>query len=259
MVGLRRPVLTVLIGLLAAGSAGPGRGAAGQAHDLLVLQATARMAVALAEGNHCAALELKPRIEATIRYLSEAPAPASPIVSETINLLEAARYDSVACDTPCPLATTTAGLDGTRTYGPEATSDHLAALGAVVTAWLQRAERDPPRLGIAVSRHSHDPLPRYLPGQPVDYLVHVGPSCHGAVLTIDREYELPTAFDGSGSFIPQREGLWSVHVTRRDGLPLSPLTYLDADTGLPSYYREFWVGTQAVRRLGPGGLGPWAQ
>lgn len=256
MVALQRRFLVFVL-LVAAALAGPGRVSGQEAQGLLVLQATARMAADLAAGNRCAGLELKPRIEAALRYLRALGATGGPIVAETIDILRQTRYDAVPCDTPCPQPAPAPAVDGSA--GADATALHTAALDEIVTRWLQRAERDPPRLSIAVSRRSHDPLPRYLPGQPVDFLVHVGPSCHGAVLSLDRDYDLPGSFDGTGSFIPPRDGLWTIYLKRRDGLTLSPLTYLDADTGLPSYYREFWVGTEAVELLGPGGLGPWAR
>jgi hypothetical protein len=259
MVVLQARSLLWLAALGALSLAGNGRAAESDAHGLLVLQATSRMAVDLAENNRCAAIELQPRIDAALRYLSAAPAGGEPVVGETIEILAATNYDTVPCDTPCPPMTTAAAEQLDELRGPEATARHTASLNEVVTRWLKQAESDPPRLSIAVARYSHDPLPRYLPGQPVDYLVHVGASCHGAVLALDRDYELPALFDGSGSFVPPRDGLWSIHVRRRDGLTLSPLTYLDANTGLPSYYKEFWVGTEAVKNLGPGGLGPWAK
>lgn len=254
MVRLSRRLLAWSLLLLAAAAA-PARASGKDAHDLLVLQATARMAVDLAAGNYCAAIELKPRIEAVLQYLSAGPAD-DPLVSETAAILAQTRYDAVPCDTPCPPATAAVpALD--EPFGPAATAKQVAALNEIVTQWLRRAEADPPMVSIAVSRYSHDPLPLYLPGQPVNYLVHVGSSCHGAVLSLDRRYELPGSFDGAGSFIPDRNGLWSIYIERRDGLTLSPLTYLDAETGLPSYYKEFWVGTEAVKSLGPGNPIPW--
>lgn len=255
MATLQRPFSVPLLVLLVAFAASPGRASTAGAQDLLVLQATARMAADLAAGNYCAGIELKPRIEAVLRYLSAGPVD-DPLVTETATVLTETRYDAVPCDTPCPPAAVAVPASD-EPFGPAATAKQVAALNEIVTQWLRRAEADPPMISIAVSRYSHDPLPLYLPGQPVNYLVHVGPSCHGAMLFLDRPYELPGSFDGAGSFIPDRDGLWSIHIVRRDGLTLSPLTYLSPETGLPSYYQEFWVGTEAVKSLGPGSPIPW--
>lgn len=254
---LRSPLVCFL--LLAAALAGPSRAADAGIHDPLVQQATVRMAASLAAGNYCAGLELKPYMDAALRDLRAAGADAGPIIAETIEIIAQVRYDPVPCDTSCPQPGPLPDLAADERADPPAAASHIAAIDAIVTRWLERAERDPPMLSIAVSRYSHDPLPRYQPGQPVDYLVHVGASCHGAVLTLDRDYELPGPFDGSGSFTPRRPGLWAIYIKRRDGLPVSPLTYLDARTGLPGYYKEFWVGDEPSIYLGPGGLGPWSR
>ena len=264
MVALLRHGADCLLAILATAPASPGGAADGAGTtELLALQATARVAASLAEGNHCAGMELRPRIEAALRYLEGKDASGlegdDAVARETATLLRGIAYDQKPCDTPCfpPAAEAGDAAAGAPPYGPEATAKHRAALDDVVTRWLSRAERDPPTLTIATSRHSYDPLPHYAPGQPVDYRVHVGAACHGALLTLDREFELPSSFDGAGSFTPARDGLWTIHLQRRDGLPLSPLIYLEAETGLPSYYREFWVSAEPVGLLGPGGVGPW--
>ncbi len=226
--------------------------------DMLILQATARTAAELAAGNHCAGMELRPLIDAARGFLEAMPpgdgsAPAG-LHEETLNLLRTIRYDPLPCDAPCPEAVDVAGAV------PEAPIDVAAftfALDAVVDRWLDWAESDPPRLSLATSRHSHDPLPHYRPGEPVAYQVHVGAACHGAVLSLGRDHELPGSFEGEGSFTPASSGLWTIHLRRRDGLPLTPLSYLDADTGLPTYFGEFWVADEPVPLLGPHGLGPW--
>lgn len=233
--------------------------AEGVSMDLLMLQATARIGVALAAGNYCAGVELRPLIETTAHYLAGANAPAAAdrdLIAETRSLLDAAIYDTAFCDQPCTTLPAAAAGTGTEPFTPQATSSYLAAFDAVVSRWLAAAEHDPPTLTISTARHSYDPLPRYAPGDAVAYQVHVGPACHGAVLWLDRPYALPSAFDGSGSFVPPHDGLWTVDLMRRDGLALSPLTYLDA-AGLPSYIKEFWVGAKPATGLGPGSLSPW--
>lgn len=233
--------------------------AAGVSMDLLLLQATARIGVALSAGNYCAAVELRPVIETTAHYLAGAKVPAAAdrdLIEETRSLLEAATYDTTACDQPCTTLPATAAGTGSEAFTPQATASYLAAFDAVVSRWLAAAEHDPPTLTIATVRRSYDPLPQYAPGDAVAYEVHVGPACHGAVLWLDRPYTLPSGFDGSGSFVPPRDGLWTVDLRRRDGLALSPLTYLDA-AGLPSYVKEFWVGAEPATSLGPGSLSPW--
>ena len=245
--------------LAAVVSAAPPARAEGVNMDLLMLQATARIGIALAAGNYCAAIELHPLIETTARYLAGADNAATAdrdLIEETRGLLDAASYDSAPCDQPCTGLPATAAGTGSEPFTPQATARYLEAFDAVVSRWLAAAEHDPPTLTIATARHSYDPLPRYAPGDAVTYEVHVGPACHGAVLWLDRRYALPSAFDGKGSFVPPHEGLWTVDVRRLDGLVLSPLTYLDA-AGLPSYVKEFWVGAEPTAGLGPGSLSLW--
>ena len=240
-------------------SAAPPARAEGVSMDLLMLQATARIGVALAAGNYCAAIELHPLIETTARYLAGADNATTAdreLIKETRSLLDAASYDTAPCDQPCTALPATAAGTGSEPFTPEATASYLTAFDAVVSRWLAAAERDPPTLTISTARHSYDPLPRYAPGDAVTYEVHVGSACHGAVLRLDRPYALPSAFDGKGTFLPPHDGLWTVDLRRLDGLALSPLTYLDA-AGLPSYVKEFWVGTKPTTSLGPGSLSPW--
>lgn len=237
----------------------PSARAEGVSMDLLMLQATARIGVALAAGNYCAATELRPVIETTAHYLAGANVPAAAdrdLIEETRSLLDAAIYDTTVCDRPCTTLPATAAGTGSEPFTPKATASYLAAFDAVVSRWLAAAEHDPPTLTITTARRSYDPLPRYDAGDSVAYEVHVGPACHGAVLWLDRPYALPSAFDGSGSFVPPHDGLWTIDLRRGDGLVLSPLTYLDA-AGLPSYVKEFWVGAEPTTSLGPGSLSPW--
>ena len=228
--------------------------------DLLSLQAVVSTASVLAAGNHCAALELKPAMAATRGYLvASRPGGDSGatrgLLEETLAVLEAARFDDVPCDVPCPPAADLASIEG----APNGMSKYTLALKAIVDSHLERAEADPPILTLAGVRHSHDPLPFYRPGEPVSYNVAVGPSCHGAVLQLDRLYALPSGFEGSGTFLPSEQGLWTIHVRRNDGVAPTPLLYLDAETGLRSYFKEFWVSDKPVALLGPAGIGPFAR
>jgi hypothetical protein len=136
---------------------------------------------------------------------------------------------------------------------------YTLALKTIVDSWFDRAEADPPSLTIDTSRHSHDPLPHYAPGTSVNYHLHVGAACHGATLSLDRPYELPSGFEGSGSFVPQGEGLWTIYLRRHDGIAPTPLLYLDPETGLKTYFKEFWVSDRPVGLFGPAGLGPFSR
>lgn len=254
-----RPFSIVIVTFAVLVCAVPGAEAEGADMNLLMLQATARIGVELAAGNHCAATELRPLIETTARYLDGAGnvgAADRTLIDETRTLLDTATYDTSACDKPCVVRPATPAGTGLEFFTPETTARFLQALDAAVSRWLAAAERDPPTLTLAPARHSYDPLPRFAPGEAIAYEVHVGPACHGAVLWLDRPYALPSSFDGAGSFVPPRDGLWAIDLRRNDGLVVSPLTYLDA-AGLPGYIKEFWVSAEPTRRLGPGTLGPW--
>jgi hypothetical protein len=227
--------------------------------DLLSLQAVVSTAAVLAGGNHCAALELKPLMAATNGYLAASrpggdAAATGGLLDETLRALAAARYDNVACDVPCPPAADLTSLE----RAPSGMAKYTLALKAVVDNYLERAESNPPVLTIASSRHSYDPLPLFRPGEPVSYHVEVGPSCHGAMLQLDRPYALPSGFEGNGTFLPGARGLWTIHLRRNDGVAPTPLLYLDAETGLRSYFKEFWVSEKPVAFIGPAGLGPFA-
>lgn len=254
-----RPLSIVVVTLAALSAGASSVRAEGADMNLLMLQATARIGVELAAGNYCAAVELRPLIETTARYLDgavDASLADRTLIDETRKLLDAATYDATPCDEPCTAEPAAGAGTGLEFFTPETTALHLKALDAVVSRWLATAESDPPTLTLATTRHSYDPLPRYAPGEAVAYEVHVGPSCHGAVLWLDRPYTLPSGFDGHGSFIPPRGGLWSIDLRRKDGLVVSPLTYLDA-AGLPGYVKEFWVSAEPTKRLGPGTFSPW--
>ncbi len=250
-------VRTLLAAAVLATFASPA--AADQFSDLLSLHAVVSTASVLAAGNHCAALELKPAIAATRGYLvASRPGGGSVatrgLLDETLRVLETARYDDVPCDQPCPPPADFASIQRAQS----GMAKYTLALKAIVDNHLDRAESDPPILTIASDRHSYDPLPVYRPGEPVSYHVRVGASCHGAILQLDRQYKLPSGFEGGGSFLPSAEGLWTIYLRRNDGVEPTPLLYLDAETGLRSYFKEFWVSEKPVTLLGPAGLGPFA-
>jgi hypothetical protein len=229
--------------------------------DLLALQATSATAVALAADNYCAALELKPALAATKGYLvASRPGGDEPatrgILDLTLELLDSARFDLEPCDIPCPETAT--DLAAIRD-APSGMAKYTLALKAIIDRYVGWAESDPPVLALSSARHSYDPLPTYAPGEPVSYSVHVGTACHGATLLLDRAYDLPSGFEGEGSFVPHAEGLWTIHLRRNDGIPPTPLLYLDADTGLRTYFKEFWVSSEPVALLGPSGLGPFSR
>lgn len=267
MIAVTRHLALRLIVLAAAAQAGQSHAAGADVTELLELQSTARVAASLAEGNHCAGVQLRPRIEATLRYLRQAIQSSgadagdmgAALLRETIAILDGIAYDQVPCAEPCPAATSATAdvVRGDEVYAPATTARYFAALDAVVSDQLMAAERDPPVLGIAIARHSYDPLPHYAPGEAVQYWVHVGAACHGAVLSLEQDIHLPASFESAGSFTPDRDGLWTIYLQRRDGVPLSPLTYLDADTGLPTYFKEFWVSAEPIGAKGPAGVGPW--